>query len=132
MLAVQACLPGGTSRGKDFRVALTNCQNQQSPTALLKPGKSRDGLEVITRFMYDTFDNNYQAGLIGQLKLTASQEPPCCCTVHHFQYCGRAVYSHARHHNGNEATIGIDFLSKTMYLEASQTTYSACCRVGEL
>ena len=45
--------------------------------------------EVITRFMYDTFDNNYQAaaGLESWMQ------------------------------RGRQATIGIDFLSKTMYLE---------------
>ena len=47
---------------------------------------------LITRFMYDSFDNTYQ--------VTRTSPPNNCVQVKVFQ-----------------ATIGIDFLSKTMYLE---------------
>ena len=70
---------------------------------------------IITRFMYDTFEKNYQVRLCSR-----------DCGV------GRAerweeIYRDAVRHNPHtffllfssiqQATIGIDFLSKTMYLE---------------
>jgi Ras-related protein Rab-6A len=62
---------------------------------------------IITRFMYDSFDKNYQ--------------------VFHFDFMLSIIFNfsikifdlHNRSHSSSitQATIGIDFLSKTMYLE---------------
>ncbi|CAL9051722.1 unnamed protein product [Musa banksii] len=58
---------------------------------------------IITRFMYDKFDNTYQVDLRSLFTFvllleTRDQASSCSCST-------------------NPATIGIDFLSKTMYLE---------------
>lgn len=60
---------------------------------------------IITRFMYDSFDKNYQ---VSHLKL-----------LHIFDSLIKIFEPRNRSHSSliTQATIGIDFLSKTMYLE---------------
>ena len=56
---------------------------------------------IITRFMYDKFDNTYQ------VHPSSADIFALSLGVHH----GSPAFAHM------QATIGIDFLSKTMYLE---------------
>ncbi|CEH18324.1 probable ypt6-gtp-binding protein of the rab family [Ceraceosorus bombacis] len=64
---------------------------------------------LITRFMYDTFDNTYQATIgIDFLSKTMYLEDR---TVR------LQLFMYDTFDNTYQATIGIDFLSKTMYLE---------------
>lgn len=73
---------------------------------------------IITRFMYDKFDTTYQVGERAWEASNCSSQPrrlparcagppscACCC------FCQPAAVHLL------QATIGIDFLSKTMYLE---------------
>lgn len=57
---------------------------------------------IITRFMYDTFEKNYQ------VRSTSLRGPALLVKVPLLTDCTVCV---------PQATIGIDFLSKTMYLE---------------
>ena len=59
---------------------------------------------IITRFMYDKFDNTYQARAL-QLPRRGSGKAAARCV------------RQLRRGRVRQATIGIDFLSKTMYLE---------------
>lgn len=69
---------------------------------------------IITRFMYDTFEKNYQVrflrGLWGQGWGGVEENTECCAKQPtHFILIPFLTI--------RQATIGIDFLSKTMYLE---------------
>ncbi len=63
---------------------------------------------IITRFMYDKFDNTYQVSRVRARVCLVAFLPPSRHRAAPFtDPCWLAL----------QATIGIDFLSKTMYLE---------------
>ena len=83
---------------------------------------------IITRFMYDKFDNTYQARahprLAADRRACAAREPPASYRITLLLFYSESEASSLLlseflpvGRDRRQATIGIDFLSKTMYLE---------------
>jgi Ras-related protein Rab-6A len=72
---------------------------------------------IITRFMYDKFDTTYQVSAKTLPRpAAAAPRPAVCCRAPSSQ--GDAAHADGAYGVLEmQATIGIDFLSKTMYLE---------------
>lgn len=68
---------------------------------------------IITRFMYDKFDNTYQVPIYSTLRPRCKLIVAFC--VPQAKHCLYSTLTQPAPHV--QATIGIDFLSKTMYLE---------------
>ena len=72
---------------------------------------------IITRFMYDKFDNTYQVRVCHCVVLAfVCSCAHCLECVQNVRLSSDTFFFRARSHT-MQATIGIDFLSKTMYLE---------------
>ncbi len=70
---------------------------------------------VITRFMYDTFEKNYQVrARVGWPPAGCVCVCVCVCVQNTGPVSCHDAFTLPLH---TQATIGIDFLSKTMYLE---------------
>ena len=99
---------GAVGRGADAGAA-SMASSAVSPLAKYKlvflGDQSVGKTSIITRFMYDKFDNTYQA---------RAKRGRACQTRNRVH---RAVRRLKRCGPRAQATIGIDFLSKTMYLE---------------
>ena len=114
--------PCGSTYGQFHRVPLGQIQAGGAPADARKPSadtalstddrcycvsqvflgdQSVGKTSIITRFMYDKFDNTYQASHLPTASHSADS----------------VLWASVSNFAALQATIGIDFLSKTMYLE---------------